>query len=70
MRTLHTNLTITTRGSQTENVHSGKIATVTGSVIRAFRPYLSDKFPTIGVTTRAPSPVICMYVCICQCQTL
>lgn len=35
------------------------MATVTGSDISAFRPYLSDRFPTMGVTTSAPNPVTC-----------
>jgi hypothetical protein len=40
-------------------LHSGKMATVTGSDISALRPYLSDRFPTMGVTMSAPSPVTC-----------
>jgi len=36
------------------------MATVTGSVMSAFRPYLSDRLPTMGVTTSAPSPVTCI----------
>jgi hypothetical protein len=36
------------------------MATVTGSVMSAFRPYLSDRFPTMGVTTSAPIPVTCI----------
>lgn len=32
---------------------------VAGSASSAFRPYLSDRLPTTGVSTSAPRPVTC-----------
>ena len=35
---------------------------VAGSASSAFRPYLSDRLPTTGVSTSAPSPVTCIKI--------
>uniref|UniRef100_A0A0D9WF01 Uncharacterized protein n=1 Tax=Leersia perrieri TaxID=77586 RepID=A0A0D9WF01_9ORYZ len=39
------------------SIPNGRMDAVAGSMSNALRPYLSDRLPTIGVATRAPSPM-------------
>lgn len=38
----------------------GMMVRIIGTVSKVFRPYLSERFPTRGVITNVPSPMICI----------
>lgn len=39
----------------------GKTEMVMGTVSITFLPYLSERFPTNGITSNDPNPMICIY---------
>ena len=43
-----------------ECIPRGMMVRIIGTVSKVFRPYLSERFPTRGVITNVPSPMICI----------